>query len=79
MRREYLEPICKRRAEIIFSMALDRFKYPKDIRRLDEIREWCYKQMKCYNPVEQEIMKEEIEKYIVRYKEMLRDYQMSFI
>jgi len=79
MKREYLEPICRRRAEIIFMMALQRYNYPKDIRRLGEIREWCYRQMKCYNPVEQEIMMEEIDRYIKKYKDELRDYQMSFI
>jgi len=79
MKREYLEPICRRRAEIIFMMALQRYNYPKDIRRLDEIREWCQRQMKCYNPIEQEIMMEEIDRYIKKYKDELRDYQMSFI
>jgi len=79
MKKEYLEPICRRRAEIIFMMALQRYNYPKDIRKLDEIREWCQKQMKGYNLREQEIMMKEIERYIRKYKDELRDYQMSFI
>jgi len=78
MKREYLEPLCRRRAEIIFDMALQRFNYPKDYRKLDEVRDWCKRQVQSYSSVEQEIIMEEIENCIRKYKCVLRDYQMSW-
>jgi len=78
MRREFLKPICERRATIIFETALERFNYPTDIDTLDEVKKFCYESLKGYNPVEVELMKNKIDELIMDYKNKIRDYSMSY-
>jgi len=78
MRREFLKPICERRATIIFETALERFNYPTDVDTLDEVRKFCYESLKGYNPVEVELMKNKIDELIMDYKNKIRDYSMSY-
>jgi len=78
MRKEFLKPICERRASIIFETALEHFNYPTDIERLEEVKEFCYKALRGYNPVEVELMKSKIDELLADYKNKIRDYSMSY-
>jgi len=78
MEKRFLKPLCERRACIIFQTALERFNYPTNPENIEEIREFCYKMLKGYNPVETEIMKNKIDELVIDYKSRLRDYAMTY-
>ena len=78
MKKKFLEAVCKNRARAIFTEAVERFNYPTDISKLEELKRYCHEQLKWYNPVETELMKEEINKLIAEYKNRMRDYAMSY-
>ena len=78
MEKRFLKPICEQRARIIFETALEHFNYPTDIERLEEVREFCYKAMRGYNPEEVELMKSKIDELLADYKNKIRDYSMSY-
>jgi len=78
MKREFLEPVARNRARAIFNAAVEKFNYPKNIEEIDEMKKFCYESLRYYNPVEVEIMKDEIDKLIADYKNKLRDYTMSY-
>jgi len=67
MLKEYLEPLCKRRAEIIFQEALNFYGYPQTLEGINRLKEYCYARCQDYNHLERALIEEHL-------KKLLRDY-----
>jgi len=78
MQKRFLRPLCERRAAAIFEEALQALGYPKTQEGLEELRRWCEDHFKAYNPVEQELMRETLDRLIRDYKAELKDYYMAY-
>ena len=78
MQKRFLRPLCERRAAAIFEEALQALGYPKTQEGLEELRRWCEDHFKAYNPVEQELMRETLDRLIRDYKAELKDYYMTY-
>ncbi len=78
MEKKYLQPLCEKCATRIFEEALRVFKFPRTEERIEEMREYCEKQICSYNPVEQEIMRKTLEKLFRDYKSEVLCYNMVY-
>ncbi len=78
MKKEYLKPLCERRATVIFEHALRAFNFPRTEERIEEMREHCEKQICSYNRQEQEIMRETLDRLFRDYKSEIQFYVMVY-
>jgi len=78
MRREYLEPLCKRRAEIIFQEALNLYGYPQTLENINRMKEYCYARCEGYNHIEKALVEEHLKKLLQDYVAELLDYNAMY-
>ena len=78
MRREYLEPICKERAEIIFQEALDLYSHPLTRDGVNRMQEYCYERLKGFNHIERALIEEHLKKLLRAYLSELHDYNTMY-
>jgi len=78
MQKRFLKPLCERRAAAIFEEALQALNYPRTEEGIEEVRKWCEDCFKAYNPVEQELMRETLDRLLRDYKAEVKDYFMVY-
>ncbi len=78
MRREFLEPLCRKRAEYIFQEALNLYGYPRTLDGINRMKEYCYAKLEDFNHLEKALIEEELKKLLRDYVAELLDYNAMY-
>ena len=78
MKVEYLEPLCRKRAEYIFQEALSLYGFPQTLEGINRMKEYCYARCEDFNHVEKALIEEHLKKLLRDYVSELLDYNAMY-